>query len=247
MRVSVIAGVIAPCCLLAACSSSGTNTGSLSAGSLSGNTPPEILALTTTAITATGFSFHFIDESRVGSMTTTLTGDDTAAGADQTLSGSAAALTVERQTDGHVFVKGAPSALQSALGLSAVTAGTEAGKWISLSSGDRPYGQVTAALDPQQELNTFVPTSPFTVEKPRRFHGRTVVGVTGKARSSAGAGSAHMVTLFVPTRAPFTPVGATLTFGNGSGAGVEAVVFDRWGQRIDPPTPSGVVAYSSLS
>jgi hypothetical protein len=148
--------------------------------------------------------------------------------------------------NGDVFVRGAGSALRSALGLSQTTSVTEAGKWISLRAGDAPYSTVTAALEPEQELNTFIPTAPFTLESPRQFHGRTVVGVSGKARSSAAKGSGHTVTLFVPTSAPYTPVGATLSFGSGSGAGVEAVVFNRWGQRIAPPTPSGAIAYSSL-
>jgi hypothetical protein len=213
---------------------------------LAGESAQEILALTTTAITANGFSFHFIDESRVGSKTTTLTGDDTAAGADQTLSGSVPALTVERRTDGSVFVKGAAAALESALGLSQPTADANTGKWITLQSGDIPYGAVTAALAPKDELDTFVPVAPYVLDTPREFHGRTVVGVSGKARASAANGAGHVVTLYVPTESPYTPVGATLTFGSGSGAGVEAVVFDRWGQRVDPPVPTGAVPFSSL-
>lgn len=103
MRFSVVAGLVAPCCLVAACGSSGP-----SAGSLSGESPLEILALTTTAITANGFSFHFIDVSDVGAKTTTLTGTDTAAGSEQTLSGAVPALTVERRSDGTVFVREQP-------------------------------------------------------------------------------------------------------------------------------------------
>src|SRR5580704_792138 len=113
MRFSVVVGLVAPCCLLAACGGSGPN-----AGSLSGESPQEILALTTTAITVTDFSFHFVDVSSVGSRTTTLTGDDTAAGATQTLTGDVPSLTVDRRTDGSVFVRGQAEALQSALGLS---------------------------------------------------------------------------------------------------------------------------------
>jgi len=242
MRFSLLAGLVAPCCLAAACGNS-----SPSFGSLNGESPQEILALTTTAITANGFSFHFVDESRVGSKTTTLVGDDTAAGADQTLSGSAPALEAERRSDGNVYVRGATAALESALGLAPATALANAGRWIALQSGDAPYGAVTAALAPKQELNTFVPEAPYTIEAPRQFHGRTVVGVSGRARASAANGAAHIVTLYVPTESPYTPVGATLTFGSGSGTGVEAVVFNKWGQRIDPPAPTGAVAFSSLS
>jgi hypothetical protein len=242
MRLTLLAGLVAPCLLAAACGSSGPGF-----GSLNGESPTEILALTTTAITADGFSFHFVDVSRVGAKTTTLTGTDTAAGSDQTLSGSTPSLEVEQRADGSVFVRGAATALQAALGLTSSTATSNAGKWISLQPGDTPYQTVTAALGPKQELDEFVPIAPFTLDAPRVYRGRTVVGVSGSARASAAGGAkGNVVTLYVPTEPPYTPVGATLTFGSGSSAGVEAVVFDRWGQRIDPPVPSGAVAFSSL-
>jgi hypothetical protein len=242
MRISLVVGLVAPCFVAAACGSSGP-----SSGSLSGESPQEILRLTTTAITADNFSFHFIDQSRVGSKTTTLVGDDTAAGSDQVLSGTGAALAVERRSDGTIFIRGAASALESALSLSPTAAAAHAGVWISLQPSDAPYTTVLTALGPQQEINTFVPTSPYTLSSPRQFHGRTVVGVSGAARSSAVNGAGHIVTLYVPTEPPYTPVGATLTFGSGSSAGVEAVVFDRWGRRINPPAPSPALAYSSLA
>jgi hypothetical protein len=243
MRFSLAAVVVASCLLLAGCGNSGSGS---SFGSLKGETPTEILALTTTAITTNGFSFHFIDQSTVGTRSSTLSGDDTAAGSDQTLSGSVSALTVERRSDGRVYVEGAAPALESSLGLSAATATANAGKWISLQPGDTPYQAVTAALAPKAELDAFIPLAPYTLVAPRQFHGRTVVGVSGRPPASAANGTGHLVTIFVPTHAPYTPVGATLTFGTGSGAGIEAVVFNRWGQRTDPAVPAGVVAYSSL-
>lgn len=242
MRLSLLVGLVAPCCLAAACGSSGPGL-----GSLSGDSPTQILDLTTTAITADGFSFHFIDESRVGSKTTTLVGDDTAAGSDQVLSGTGSALAVERQTNATIFVRGAAGALRSALGLSATSAVAHAGEWISLQPGDAPYSNVLAALNPEDELDTYIPTSPYVLGTPREFHGRSVVGVSGPARSSVADGTGHTVTLYVPTEPPYTPVGATLTFGSGSGAGVEAVVFSRWGKRFNPPLPSSAIAYSSLA
>jgi hypothetical protein len=242
MRFSVVVAFVAPCCLVAACGSSGPT-----AGSLSGKSAHEILSLTDAAIKTSDSSFHFVDESQVGSKTTTLTGDDTAAGATQTLSGDVSALTVERRANGTVFVRGAAEALQNALGLSPATATAQAGKWIELRSGDAPYSAVTAALAPKNELDSFVPVAPFTLGAPRSFHGRTVIGVSGTAPASAANGEGHVVTLYIPTEAPYAPVGATLTFGTGTSAGAEAVVFNRWGQRVDPPVPAGAVLFSSLS
>jgi hypothetical protein len=241
VRWSLWAGLVAPCCLAAACGSTGPGT-----GSLSGKSPGEVLALATKAATADGFSFHFVDESRVGSKTTTLIGDDTKAGADQALSGSGSPLEVERTADGNLYVRGAADALEGALGLSATIAGAHAGAWISLQKADAPYSAVAATLEPQKEFDPFVPASPLHLEAPRQFHGRTVVGVSGSAPPSAG-GSGNVATLYVPTEPPYAPVGATLTFGTGTNRGNEAVVFGRWGQPFAPPAPTGALPFSSLT
>ena len=90
-----------------------------------------------------------------------------------------------------------------------------------------------------------MPTAPYTLEAPKAFHGRTVVGVAGRAWASAVNGTGLLATIYVPTEPPYTPVGATLTFGTGAAAGVEAVVFNHWGQRTNPPLPATVVAFSS--
>ncbi|HEY7946682.1 MAG TPA: hypothetical protein VID75_03340 [Acidimicrobiales bacterium] len=240
MRRSLALGLVAPCCLAAACGSAGPNF-----GSLNGKTASEVLALTTTAISTERFSFHFVDQSRVGTKTTTLTGEDTAAGSYQVLSGSGSALEVEQRADKSLYVRGAAGGLEGALGLSTTAAAADAGKWISLQPADSPYKAVAAALDPHQELYAFVPTAPYTLESPREFHGRTVVGVAGKAPILAVNGTGLVATVYVPTEPPYTPVGATLTFGTGVSAGVEAVVFSRWGQRTNPPAPAGAVAYST--
>lgn len=241
MRFSLVVGLVAPCCLLTACGSSGPDL-----GSLQGDTPQEILALATTSITAKASSFHFIDQTRLGKKTTTLSGDDTDTGADQTLSGSGGALEVVRTADGTLFVRGAAGALVTALSLPQATATAKAGQWISLQSGDAPYSVVAVALDPAKELNSFMPTAPLQLESPRRFHGHTVVGVVGNAPTSAGNGSGGIATLYVPTESPYTPVGATLTYATNTGQADEAVVFDNWGKRINPAAPTGAVTYSSL-
>jgi hypothetical protein len=236
----VVLGLVAPLCLVPACGSSGADL-----GSLTGKSPEQILGLASTAI-ASKKSFHFVDQSRVGKNTTTLTGNDSSAGADQTLSGVGAALEVVRIVGGAVFLRGAAGALVSALGLPQAIATANAGRWISLFSSDGPYAAVTASLDPQGELATYVPQGQLRLEGPRAFRGTTVVGVTGTAPASAVNGTGRAVTLYIPTEAPYTPVGATLTLGTGKSQGAEAVVFDHWGERINPAVPTGAVAYSSL-
>ena len=69
-----------------------------------------------------------------------------------------------------------------------------AGKWISLQPGDTPYQAVTAALAPKAELDAFIPLAPYTLVAPRQFHGRTVVGVSGRPPASVANGTGHLDT-----------------------------------------------------
>jgi hypothetical protein len=199
-----------------------------------------------TAIAASHSSFSFVDESTVGSQTTKLTGDDSHAGADQTVSGSVATLEVVRTTRGNIYLRGAANVLHATLGIPPSTAAANSDHWIVLTPGDTPYSAVASTLEPQKELDSFYPRSPFQLDGPSQFHGRAVLGVKGIAATTAGNTGRHTAIIYVPITPPFSPVGATLTFGSGSGRGLEAVVFGRWGKVVHPPTPNGAVAYSSL-
>lgn len=243
MNRSFLAGLAVPCVLAAACGSSSTGPGT---GTLTGKDATEVLALAQAAMTAANQSFHFVDETKQGSSTVTLIGDDTSGGAHQTVEGSISALEVLRTASGGLYVRGASVALERALGLSTTVAAANAGKWISLQPDDAPYTTVAVALDPQKEIESYIPTAPLQLEKPRDFRGRVVIGVTGAAPSSAASGTGKTVTLYVPTKAPYTPLGATLSYGSGSTSGIEAVVFGDWGETINPSAPSGAVPYSSL-
>jgi hypothetical protein len=216
-------------------------------GALKGKTAATVLSLSQAAVTATASSFHFADETRVGSHVTTLSGYDTNDGADQILGGAAPSLEVLRTAAGGIFVRGAATALQASLNLSAAVAAAHTNSWISLVPGDAPYVTVANTLDPGQELNSFIPAAPLHLEGPRKLHGRTVLAVVGTAAATAANGAGHVATLYVPTKAPYTPVGATLTFGSGSEHGTEVVVFKEWGKRVDPATPTAAVAYSTLT
>jgi hypothetical protein len=237
----MLLGLTATGCLVTSCGSSSNGF-----GSLSGKTPQQILTSAAEAIAADHDAFRFVDQSRVGHATTTVIGSDSDLTSEQTLSGAGAALQVERVTDGTIYLRGAAGALVSALGLSQAVATAYAGRWIFLSPSDGPYGPVNGTLNPLPEIDSFFPDPPYELESPRVFHGATVVGVIGHAPASAANGTGHALTLFVPTTAPHTPVGATLTFGTGASSGTEAVVFDHWGEAVQVTAPPAAVAYSTL-
>src|ERR1039458_2590999 len=128
MRRSVLTGALLPCVIAASCGSSTTDL-----GSLNGKSPEQILSLMRTAIAASHSSFSFVDESTVGSQTTKLTGDDSHAGADQTVSGSVATLEVVRTTRGNIYLRGAANVLHATLGIPPSTAAANSDHWIVLT------------------------------------------------------------------------------------------------------------------
>ena len=91
------------------------------------------------------------------------------------------------------------------------------------------------------------PSPPCTWWRRRLLHGRRVVGVSGMAPSTAANGTGKTRDLVVPTNPPYTPVGASLTYGSGSTRGLEVAVFGHWGEKILPTAPTGAIPYSTLT
>ncbi len=213
---------------------------------MTGKTPQQILSLSDAAVAKAHSSFHFIDESRLQSQDTILSGYDTAQGAAQRLTSGAEELSVERTATGVLYVRGTAGALEKALGLPVAVAESETKTWIAVQAADAPYAVVAGALVAKQELGYFRPQSPLHLRGPVSFHGRSVLALSGRAVRAAGGGAGDTATLYVPTKAPYTPVGATLTFGSGSNQGSEAIVFNQWGTSTSPTVPAGAVAFSSV-
>ncbi len=238
MRRLLLLGLAVPC-VASAC-------GSSPLGALEGKSPKAVLSLAEQAMDDAHHSFHFADETRVDDETTTVTGNDSGVGANETLSGAAPNLQVVRTADGTIYIRGAAAALQSALGLSSATATSHVGTWISLAPSDSPYTKVDDALAWQNEVDYYLPQSSLHLVTSKPIGGHHVIGVTGKAPAADDDGHGATATLFVPTSAPFTPVGASLNFGSASSAGTEVVLFGQWGTQARPSAPSGAVPLSSI-
>jgi hypothetical protein len=237
VRRLLLLGLTVPC-VASAC-------GSSPLGALDGKSPKAILSLAEQAMDDAHHSFHFADETEVDDETTTVTGNDSGVGAEETLSGAAPNLQVVRTANGTIYVRGAAAALESALGLSSATAASHVSAWIRLSPSDKPYTKVDDALAWPSEIDYYLPQSSLHLVSSKPIGGHNVIGVTGKA-PAADDGNGATATLFVPTSAPFTPAGASLNFGKGSSAGTEVVLFGEWGTQVRPSAPSGAVSLSSV-
>ena len=246
MRLSLVLGLVAPCCLAAACGSSGPDF-----GSLKGETANQVLALTTTAISVNGFSFHFVDQSHVG-----LEDDDPDRGRH---SGRLRSDTVRIRIAARCRPHGVRSRLRPGISRCAperprpvedggrrATAGrldlppVDRRPLRLRGGGPRPEGRA-------QPLRAHGPLHARSA--PPNSTGGPSSAYPG-TRPHPGAGSSgHTATIYVPTQPPYTPVGATLTFGSGSGRrgrGRRLRSLGCQGKSPAPPSKTSV-AFSSLA
>jgi hypothetical protein len=213
---------------------------------LVGKSASQVLTMAMTA--ARGDSFRFVDKDGSGSQARLLVGQTGTVSADQSLSGSGVALEV-RLTRGTVYVRGGATTLEGVLGLSATTATARSGQWLSVTAGDKGYRQIVATLKPAAELDGFVPQAPLALGAATTLHGFSVVPVSGTAPASAATGALQAkATMFVSNRAPYLPVGATLTGTDVHGRKQsEEVAFSDWGGQARPKAPTGAVSVASLT
>ncbi|HXW34808.1 MAG TPA: hypothetical protein VEJ87_09545 [Acidimicrobiales bacterium] len=217
-----------------------------SLGSLQGKTPEQILDLAQRAALADHFAFQFVDQTRSSKKTTTLSGYSAPNGAQQSLAAPQPVLQVVQVSNGDIYVRGALDYVVPALGISTGAADSLKGRWVLVHPGQGQYSTVTALLNGENVLTNFEPVARLSTGSPETLHGREVVGISGTPPPSAGS-SVKSLTLFVPTTAPHTPVGAALTLGSGSSGGTEVVVFKDWGAHFYAATPQNVVEFSALT
>ena len=212
--------------------------------------PPSAGQLLSDALTASGQaqSVHFVDKATAGKVTQELRGSLSAPTAGEYLSGSEP-LEVEL-VNGVVYVSGSMPALESALQLSASQASPAAGKWVVVRQSDSPFQSITQQLTVSGEVANFLPSrQTVQVGKRTKVHGVAVYPLYGRPVVPLPKGSSASVALFVPVKAPYLPVGATLVIASSSTKTRlhEEVAFTNWNKAVNlAPPASNTIAFSTL-
>lgn len=239
IRVPLLLAACVPLSLLTACGSG--------SGGLSGKSAQQVLRVSLAAA-RDGGSFHFVDRNGSGKQTRLLVGDTGTVNAQQSLTAGGSSVEV-RLVKEVAYIRAPSESLEAVLGLSAPKASAEAGKWLSVTSGDKGYGQIVKALAPASELNSFVPKSPLVLRSPTTLHGVSVLPISGAASAGAATGALNaQATLFVSDQPPYRPVGGLLTGKDVHGRSqTDEVAFTRWGEVIRLGTPSGAVSVATIA
>jgi hypothetical protein len=139
---------------------------------------------------------------------------------------------------GTVYFHGNGPGLQDQLGVPAATAAGLVGKWISVSSGDGPYGVVAPGITVTDQVGEtgLVPASSRTLSAGTQRISGTVPAQLG------GSGQAHL-DIAASSHLPISYV-STLTGGGVTSSSTNT--FSNWGNAPSVTAPSGAVAWSTL-
>lgn len=212
-------------------------------------TPSAAQMLSTAVSTADAKgSMTFTDRTTSGKNVDSLTGALSAAAAAESLSETGQPPLEVVLVGNTAYVRAGAGVLQTTLGLPAAVSTANAGKWISVESGDSAFSQLTGGLTLASEFNTYVPTADLQKGKVTNLGTQKVIAISGRPSSSVTQGaSSGAVALIVSTKAPYLPIGGTLFLTRKGVPNLkEVATFTGWGNKVAVTAPSGAVPFSSL-
>ena len=174
----------------------------------------------------------FNDAHGIGKLVQTLTGAISAPTAAESLATTGMPTLQVMLVGTTIYVQAGASVLESTMGLPAAASTANAGKWISVQSGDSAFSQLSGQLTLSSELNTYIPATALRRGKTTTVAGHRVIPITGRpASSSSNKGESVSVAVYLSTKATYLPVGVALDLGQeGNG-----------GNQRDPPTTRPVL------
>jgi hypothetical protein len=168
-------------------------------------------------------TMSFADHSTEGKTTQTLTGAISAPTALESLNVTGQAPFQVMLVGQVIYVRAGAPVLQGSLGLPAAASTANAGKWISVQSGDSAFETLAGGLTLSSELNTYIPASQLHEGKVITVSGTRAIPISGRPSTSVlGTGK------------------------KGSAVLREVAGFSNWGNKVTLTAPTGAVPFSSL-
>lgn len=191
-------------------------------------------------------SVHYVSTSRGSGLTTTIVGDVSQSSGTQTIvvsyRGTRASMVVDLV--GHeAYFRGAATAIELLINLSARQSAAAAGQWVSVVPTDRSfYSNAAAALTVDSVMSELVLSSPVTGAKPVTLGGRAALQISGAWTGQGVPASDHATaTLDVTRGAACLPM---LFSGTGSSSGqryTDSLAVSKWGEGVHVLVPRSSV------
>ena len=190
--------------------------------------------------------FHYVN-AYGGPEPETITGDAGVAGGRQDIVFTAS-YGQEKFTlllvSGTVYFEGNTAAVEDQLGVVTADAAKLQNKWVSVASGDGPYGILQPGITVASQVTEvqFVPTSTTPVTT---TGGVAATRIRGSIPASNGIPAATVQLDVAPTSNLPVDYSSTVTL---NGASVTSTTtFSQWGAAPTVSVPSGAIAWSSLT
>jgi hypothetical protein len=234
-------GLVPLALLLVACGGGG---GGGSSGALAGQTPKQVLAGALAAAEKSG-SVHFKLLGSESGKTETIEGDTSTTDGREVI--TAGTLSIQAEVVGRgAYVKGNAGGLEDQMGLSAASAATYAGKWISISPTDAPYASITKAVSLEGTLGDLKPTGDLTFTGVSTHASQSVLGVKGGLPPGAAKGTTGSAVLYVSTSKPTVPILFDVEQDTSGTKESDVGTFSNWGKPLQLVAPAVTVPFSSL-
>jgi len=197
-------------------------------------------------------SLHYVSTSVEDGMTTTIIGDVTQTSGTQTIvvsyQGVKASMIIELV--GHeAYFRGAATAIEVLISLTARQSAAAAGRWVSVVPSDSVYQSTAAALTVGSVMSELALSPPITRARTVVVGGRSVVEIAG-AWTGEGITTKNHATgeLEVTKGAASLPIAFSGTMPPTTAAGgfTASLVVSKWGEAVHVAPPAFAVPLSTI-
>ena len=197
-------------------------------------------------------SVHYVSTSVEDGMTTTIVGDVNRTSGTQSIvvsyQGAKAPMVIELV--GHeAYFRGAATAIEVLISLTARQSAAAAGRWVSVVPADSAYQSTAAALTVGSVMSELALSPPITGARTVAVGGRTVVEIAG-AWTGEGITAKNHATgeLEVTKGAASLPIGFSGVMPATAAAGgfTANLVVSRWGEAVHVVPPAFAVPLSTI-
>jgi len=210
-------------------------------------------SLVTASLTAAAkqTSVHYVTVSSLGSQSISVVGDAATNAGQEAIVVTKGKLRgiVNARFDGQaVYYRANLYGLESYLGMPSTLAPKYTGKWISFTSADQNYPEISKSLTISSVVGDISLKPPMKLAGTKTINAQRTIGVSGTTTAVPTSGKTKDVaTLYIATSANQLPVQFGATGKQKNMTEIVKVNFSRWGVPVNPQAPTTSIPASSIS
>jgi hypothetical protein len=194
-------------------------------------------------------SVHFLAKSSLEGRTVTITASTSATNGTQVIvlhNGKSVGHMSGRLVNKIVYFKGDTYGLEEYLGMPATLAPKYSEKWIFFSPATKDYSAIEKSMTLDAAVSQISLSGPYATGT-STVAGQAAETVTGTTASLSSKGNKGKATLYVAASGTPLPIRYVGKGKQKKQKETGTVTFSNWGKKVNPVTPQGAVAASSIA